>query len=81
MFYEIYFEPAVGKWRIRVSTVRLGIFVCYEDVRGDEGSVMGFASHAEAATHVTSIGLHNVYDLKTRKGLTQAVHALTHSPA
>lgn len=79
MYYEIYFAPEMGEWRIRISYVRFLIFTCYAIVRAEgdrEGKWMGFPTYTEAVEHVNRIGLPNVYRLRTYSKTQQAINAL-----
>lgn len=84
MYYEIYFEPDTGKWRIRISYVWLGIFISYKIVVGEsEGKVpaatrcyLEFSTHDEAVTHVARVGLAKVYTLKDISPRGRAVQAI-----
>lgn len=68
MFYEVYFNPATGKWRMRIVTVYLFFFSWSRDVMlPDTGSPHEFDTHAAAAAYASTIGLAEAYMLLDRR--------------
>lgn len=72
MFYEVYFSPATGKWRIRIVTVYMFFFSWSKDVMtgGDANHPLQaheFDTHAVAAAYASMIGLAEAYMLLDRR--------------
>ena len=68
MFYEVYFSPATGKWRIRIVTVYLFFFSWSRDVMlPDVESPHEFDTHAVAVAYASMIGLAEAYMLLDRR--------------
>lgn len=84
MFYEIYFEPDTGKWRIRISYVRLFVFISYKIVVGESDDkapaatcrYLEFQTHDEAAAYVARVGLAKVYTLREVSQRGKVVQAI-----
>lgn len=67
MYYEIYMNPATGKWQIRLLTVYFFMFtraqVIYTtNASGDAtAEPLSFASYDAASAHAATVGLDKAY--------------------
>ncbi len=69
MYYELYFNPSSGKWRIRIITVYLFFFSWSRDVMTDDAIQRlphEFSTYDQVAAHADKIGLPKAYYLCDR---------------
>lgn len=67
MYYEIYMNPATGKWQIRLLTVYFYLFTRAQVIQTTNTSgdatvePLSFASYDAANTHAATVGLDKAY--------------------
>lgn len=70
MYYELYFHPKTGAWRIRIVSVYFLFFPVSEDicVKSEAGpnTVQEFATHDDAMAFADMVGLSKAYLVRTR---------------
>lgn len=83
MYYEIYFEPSVGKWRIRITTTFLFFYtskVVHTSVPDRPDTVpVEFDSYLLAVKYADEQGFSYAYDLLDRR--SRVSHALRQQTA
>lgn len=85
MMYEIYYEPSVGMWRIRIIKIYMVFIPISRTVMFRVQSVDGsptftlepkeFDTYAEAVAEVEKIGLPDAYTERTCKGYASWLHS------
>lgn len=63
MYYETFFNTSTGMWRLRVSTVVLGVIQAYRTVRkeGTAGEALEFDTLHDATLYIERKGIPLVY--------------------
>lgn len=68
MYYELYFHPKTGAWRIRIVSVCFLFIPMASDICDREGTVLEFSTHDDALAFSERVGLPKAYALRSRLG-------------